>query len=161
MRKLLLRLAVTAIAFMVGVGSSGGINKLSALVNAKAHTVRTLLSPAPRFAPTRRVGRQGYMQEYFTNDSRRVNEGIACFQTPEEAIAEFHETVGRWTQIVERIPKHRNSRGEIGERVVARSVVGQTEQVSIMWYDGGDSFSFIQAPTVELALEFERFLNGE
>lgn len=72
---------------------------------------------------------------------------------------EFRKLIRDAKQVVERVRNYRNYRGYLGERVILinRSESGE-ESVFVLWYDGGDSYSFIGAPTLDLALEFEQHL---
>ncbi len=58
------------------------------------------------------------------------------------------------------MPKFRNHRGEIVERFVIINEANEdgTEWVSILFYDSDESYRFIDAPTLDLALEFEKYL---
>jgi hypothetical protein len=163
MTNFILRVLVAVTALIIGISSVWGFGKLAAFGSRKAHFVRALLSSEHRFTPLARWSHGGYLQDYRTDDGQHINEGMRSFQTPDEAIAEFHRTfVAGSSEILERIPKFRNSHGELGERMVVRTLGREkVEWVAITWYDGGDSFTFVQAPTLELALEFEEFLNGK
>ena len=71
---------------------------------------------------------------------------------------EWGKLLAKATKIVERVPRHQNRSGEWGERVVAvfppDEYGGATAR--ILWYDGGECYLYIRAPTLDIALEFER-----
>lgn len=116
------------------------------------------LQSLPRFMPTGRACGNGYVQGYETAGGQSLAEGVQVFDSPRESRAELAEWVASAVRIVERVPNHKNRWGELGERIVLiyRSNKDEREGAGIYWYGGGDSISFIEAPTLEIALEFER-----
>jgi hypothetical protein len=59
--------------------------------------------------------------------------------------------------IVERVPGYKNRFGDAGERIVVLSPPDENGKAwaSIIWYGGGKYFSYIDAPSLGLAQEFE------
>ena len=116
------------------------------------------LKPLPKFMPTGRGCGSGYVQAYETSDGQWLSEGVQSFQTTREARVALNKWIKNAMRIIERVPNHKNRWGDMGERIVIvnpANKIGQ-ETVSIFWYGGDDSVFFIDAPTLELALEFER-----
>ena len=115
--------------------------------------------PMPRFTPFGRGCGNGYVQSYDTNDGERVAEGVVVFSTRKEARRSFNEGKTQ-ARILERTPNFRDHEGNIGERVIVEYVSKDPQEttVSIMFYDGNDFIRYIDAPTLDLALEFEQYL---
>lgn len=60
-------------------------------------------------------------------------------------------------RIFERVPGYKNRFGEVGERLVLVFPVDEAgrEPASILWVDGRRHMLYIDAPSLELAREFE------
>jgi hypothetical protein len=117
----------------------------------------------PRFQEWGRGCGNGYVQSYNTDDGQMVSEGVISTNSRRHAKREFAKELQAAERIVQRAKNYRDFRGELGERVVLANKGDESGDnwVSILFYDGGDSFSYINAPTLELALEFEQFLTIE
>ena len=85
-------------------------------------------------------------------------EGSACFKTPELARSELQARVAKASRVVEHVPEYKNRLGQAGERIVVVYPAGEAgkEQASILWYGGDDCFLYIDAPSLGVALEFEK-----
>lgn len=117
----------------------------------------------PRFSGTYRGCGFGYIQGYETDDHQELAEGVSGFETREEAAAEFQKRITKAIWIVERTPNYKNRLGELGERLVIINPPDHRNAeitVSILWYDGEIRIDHIEAPTLELAFEFENFLKA-
>jgi hypothetical protein len=114
----------------------------------------------PRFTPTGRGCGTGYRQDYITNDGERLSEGKRGSSFAESIEPEFRQRVEAAAQIVEHIESYPDGHGNFGQRFV---LINKAEKpgvasVSILWNDGNGYYSFIDAPTLDLALEFEKYL---
>ena len=100
----------------------------------------------------------GYGQAYEMPDGQTMSEGSACSETSLEAGREWRKLLAGATKVVERAPRHKNRFGERGERVVALFPPDEYsgETARILWYDGGECYLYISAPTLDIALEFEK-----
>ncbi len=112
----------------------------------------------PKFIPTGRGCGNGYDQAYRTTDGQSLNEGVEIYETAKKTRAKLNEWMTKATQIIERVPNYKNRWGKLGERIVIVNPLDKNgkESVSVLWYGGGKSVSYIDAPNLELALEFER-----
>jgi hypothetical protein len=115
-------------------------------------------SDRTRFKPTARGCGSGYVQGYELPDGQTMMEGTIGYTSKRRTKKEYKEWLAKATSIIERVPESKNRFGMIGERIVALVPTDSTGKAwaTILWYDGGTYFSFIQAPSVELALEFEK-----
>lgn len=103
----------------------------------------------------------GYIQGYETDDGQGLGEGVSWNPSRKRIKREFYKQVRNAKEIIERVPNYRNHNGDLGERIVIvnnANEAGGEESITILWYDGGDSYRFIDAPTFKLALEFEKYL---
>jgi len=177
MRKLFLRIGVGFVTFVVGISAVFVTSKLSTpeneaapnydpVYNAENETV-LIVEPVykaetgiSRFTPYGRGCGNGYAQSYTTDDGQFVDEGVAAGYYPKEIRRDLRKWVRDAKQVIERVPKFRNSLEEVGERIIIVNKPNKEgkESVSILFYDGGDSCRFIDAPTLDLALEFEQYL---
>jgi hypothetical protein len=114
----------------------------------------------PRFLPTGRGCGMGYIQGYETSDGQKLGEGVRWNPKPNVVKLKVAKFVRDAKQVVERQPDFRYGGDSIGERIVIvnRPDESGEESVSILYYDGSDSYKFIDAPTLELAEEFEQYL---
>jgi len=102
----------------------------------------------------------GYTQTYYTDDGQPLSEGVSWNPSPSVIKERFQHWISDAKQVVERVPKFRNHRGEVGERIILINRPDELGRgsVSILFYDGGGSYRFIDAPTLDLAFEFEKYL---
>ena len=121
---------------------------------AKSEPLKSL----PRFMPTGRGCGNGYAQGYKTSDGQWLGEGVQVFETTKKVRTELNKWITQATRIIERVPNYKNRWGKLGERIVIVNPLDENgkESVSVLWYGGGKSVSYIDAPTLELALEFDR-----
>jgi hypothetical protein len=158
MPKLTVRVLLAAITFGIGllcvlaVGWFGRVQLSPVIVDRAATYIPAL---KPRFSPTSRGCGQGYSQGYETNDGERLSEGVSWNPSRKTTSREFQKLVRDAEQVVERIPNYSGYHGWVGERVV---LINGPESVSILLYDGGSAYRFIDAPTLSTALEFEQYL---
>jgi hypothetical protein len=163
MKRIISRTLIAALTFIVGLT---GVWLLSQRAKPKSEgapvsePVALIVTPVhpSRFTPTIRGCGMGYGQVYETSDGQTMSEGSACSGTAREAKKEWRKLLARATKIVERVPRYKNRSGEWGERVVALfppdEYIGETAR--ILWYDGGECYLYISAPTLDMALEFEQ-----
>ena len=165
MRKRFLGIVIGFATFVVGISFVFVTSRLSTSENEKVFIVEPYYQAeigVARFQPFGRGCGNGYVQTYETNDGQFVAEGI----TVEDSAKKVRRVLRKWVrdsrQVIERVPKFRNHRGEVGERIVIlnKPVDGGKESVSIVFYDGGDSYRLIEAPALDLAHEFEQYLIG-
>jgi hypothetical protein len=117
----------------------------------------------PRFSAVLRSCWAGIVQVYMTDDEQQVSEGITFVGNRKEIRAEFKRRLVKAVRVIEHIPNYKNHRGKSGERVVLVNPPDDRnpmETVSILYYDRGQSIAFIDASTLDLALEFEQFLEA-
>jgi hypothetical protein len=115
-------------------------------------------SDRPKFMPTSRGCGSGYVQGYELPDGQKMMEGSIGYPSKRQTKKKYNEWLAKATSIIERVPEFKNRFGKIGERIVTLfppDAAGK-QWATILWYDGGSYFSYIQAPSVDLALEFEK-----
>ncbi|HEV2863912.1 MAG TPA: hypothetical protein VGX48_23150 [Pyrinomonadaceae bacterium] len=166
MRHILPRALVAVLTFFVGLA---GVQLLSHGARPESEGTPASEPPAvivtlvkapepPRFKRSLRGCGMGYFQLYEMPDGQKMSEGAACSETASEAKREWRKLLATATKVVERVPLHKNRLGEWGERVVAffppDEYSGDTAQ--ILWYGGGRCYLYISAPTLDIALEFEK-----
>jgi hypothetical protein len=73
---------------------------------------------------------------------------------------EFRRLVDEAERIVEHVDKYPDGHGNFGERFVLinRPDTVDAAPVSILWSEGDGHYSYIDAPTLDLAYEFEKYL---
>jgi len=112
-----------------------------------------------RFLPTARgCSRNGYVQGYELPDGQTMSEGGVGYPSKRRTRSELKKWLSKASQRVEQVDQYENRFKEKGKRVVALFPADASgkELAIITWYGGGNSFSFIQAPSLDLALEFEK-----
>lgn len=122
------------------------------------HTATASVTNSLEFTPTGRGCGMGYGQTYDMRDGRTMGEGSVCQLNVRATQRQWRKSLASATKIVERVPEYQNRFGERGERVVAWFPPDEfgPESARIMWYDGGTCYLYISAPTLDIALEFER-----
>ena len=178
MKRIIVRLSFLLLTFSVGFAAVWLIGLLTAVspsVENKTlsndHLAETPVSQIPvtapkqkpRFTGTFRGCGFGYTQGYKTDDGQQLSEGITGTATRKKAHAEFKKRVAESVRVIERVPNYKNRLGKLGERVVMINPPdgrNPEETVSILWHDGGQFIAFINAPSLDLALEFEQFLEA-
>jgi hypothetical protein len=178
MKRTFFRLSISILTFAVGfsvVWLAGLLTVLFPPVEIKSASFNELPTgqpiipraetsyQKPRFTGTYRGCGFGYLQGYETDDRQQLSEGITGNASRKKARVEFKKLIAKAARVVERVPNYKNRRGELGERVVLINPPDDRnaeETVSILWYGGGQFISFIDAPSLDLALEFEQFLEA-
>lgn len=164
MRSRPLRFLIAIITFIIGLSASVGYEQFSAEPNVTVEVfVDSGLPTGSRFTPFGRGCGNGYSQSYTTNDGLFVSEGVsAYFGSRRKAKIEFAKLKREASTIIESVRNYRDHRGDVGERLVIEWISNDSiaRGVSIIFYDGGDSYRFVDAPSLDLALEFEQLLIG-
>lgn len=110
----------------------------------------------------------GYVQSYDSNHGEKLSEGVLGYESRQAARKAFNDQLHDATRIIERndvasvVPSTKSYLGAVGERVVLETPpndVGHTS-FAIIWYGGDDAIRVMEAPTLDLALEFEQYLIG-
>jgi len=163
MNRTTFRLLIAVLTFTIGITGVWLLSRKpkvkKALPQVSIESSTTIPeSEKPKFATTFRGCGMGYMQGYELPDGREMSEGSGCFESSRLARKEWRKLIGQASQIVGRVPQYKNRFGEKGERIVALFPPDEygREWAKIMWYDGGDCYLSINAPTLEVALEFEK-----
>ena len=163
MKRLTLYIFVALVTFTIGSGISLLVRRtLPANITpvmtpeATPHAVEPL-----EFTPTAIACGLGYAQMYEMRDGRTMSEGSVCGKDDRTVRDEWRKVLATATHIVERVPGYKSPFGESGERLVARFPPDEfgRESTRIMWYDGGTCYFYISAPTLDIALEFERTMS--
>ena len=160
MRQAIFRLSIATITFAVGF-SGVWMMRTPTITSIRVDpvSVNEVIGDEPthekhRFSPTYRGCKPGYVQGYETDDGHHLSEGVALASG--KLGGGFHERIRKAT-VLKAFPKYRDHRGQVGERYVLQN---DDRSVSILWYGGGDFYSFIEAPSLDLALEFQQFLRA-
>jgi hypothetical protein len=106
----------------------------------------------------------GWVDGYEMPDGQRVSTGLDVFGSPRKAHSELSKTLSKAERILTTTEKYEKPNGEIGKRTVAEFVSkkSETNSVGIFWQKKGeDSYEYIYAPTLEIALEFEQYLESK
>ena len=100
----------------------------------------------------------GYGQVYLLRDGRKMGEGSVCELKARATQKQWQKLLTTATNLVERVPNYKNRFGDSGERVVAWFPPNEfgPESARILWYGGGNCYYYISAPTLDIALQFER-----
>jgi hypothetical protein len=99
--------------------------------------------------PTGRGCGKGYVQGY-EYDGQWIAEGVT-----QMSVSEFKGEISHVT-VIDRIKNVPNRYSEIGERFIIRGIGRDNRQYFGVWWYGKDSFVYVEAQTLQLALEFER-----
>ena len=160
MRRLTLYILVTLVTFAIGSGISLLVQRTfwTNTTSVVTPTTTQNIVDVLEFTPAMRGCGFGYFQEYTMGDGRTMSEGSFCKENARATQREWRKLLASATQIVERVPEYKNRFGESGERVVAHFPPDEfsSESARILWYDGGICYLYIRAPTLDIALEFER-----
>ena len=106
----------------------------------------------------------GWVDGYEMPDGQRVSNGLDVFGSPRKAQSELSKTLSKAERIITTVESYQKPNGEIGKRTVSEFVSKKTgkNSIGIFWQQKGkDSYEYIYAPTLEIALEFEKYLESE
>jgi hypothetical protein len=113
-----------------------------------------------KFNPTMRgCGPSGYIQAYELPDGQKMSEGTDCFDTRKEARKQLQKKLLQAAQVIEQDSAYKSNRhkGEAIERIVLLVAQdGEIPQHAKIIYVVGLCLAEINAPSLELALEFEK-----
>ena len=84
-----------------------------------------------------------------------LSEGVSCGKDNKETKKDFQKLLAK-SKIIERAKNIKNLRGEKGERMILEVFEKNEKYAEIIWFDGGKCYYYIKAPTLELALDFEK-----
>jgi hypothetical protein len=122
------------------------------------------LSPVPTlhtFTPTCRACKPGYILGYQTEDGQDLREGVAAALDKKGDVLEKRLKDAK--RVIQIRRDYRDSRDHItAERIILENQSYYCGEKSfwIITYEYDDAYSFIDAPSLELALEFEQFLTS-
>ncbi len=162
MRRIALRLSIVTFTFAVGLLGVWLFRlpypvKKSNPDKYVASLAAISLKQRPRFRMTFRACGNGYTQGYDTSDLQEMAEGSIGYETRAEARKNIAGMLARAARVVEKVSHYKNRFGEAGERLVLVFPADKAghEPASILWFDGNKILHFIDAPSLELAREFE------
>ena len=163
MPRILLQLSVTLLTFIIGVSLASVWYILShpsveSFKIAESTSVPQLVVEGPRFVQAGNAcGFECSSHIYNSSDGEVLSDSTCGYRSPARAKKELQRDLKGVQKIVERVPKLDWNGRQIGERVVAVFLPDEYGRrwVRIMWTDGPRLHS-INAPTLELALEFEQ-----
>ena len=125
----------------------------------------TISEPKPeRFELLGHACGNGWVDGYEMPDGQRVSTGLDVFGSPRKAQSELSKNFSKAERILTTVEKYEKPNGDIGKRTVAEFVSKKSDRsnVGIFWQQKGkDSYEYIYAPTLEIALEFEQYLESE
>lgn len=153
MRRFSFHLIAAIFTFIIGIAAAWFTGLLP-----KAEMLLGRVAPSYIFTPTARGCGRGYGQTYKLLGGRRMSEGSACFDSPDIAQEKLQTLIAKASEVVERAPKYKNRFGQEGERIVLIIPPNESGEgyASILWYGRGDCYLFIKAPTLDIALGFEK-----
>lgn len=152
MRFTLRRVTVLILTFTIGISAAWSVGLFT-----KAEMLVAKVFPSFIFRREVRGCGCGFVQDYSLLDERSLFEGSAaaiCSNTE----GEFQSTLAKASKIVERVPKT-NKYGDEGERILLLYYSDdlKEERAKILWHSK-DGLTFIDAPTLEVALTFEEVM---
>jgi hypothetical protein len=106
----------------------------------------------------------GWVQGYELPDGQRISTGLDAFGSSKEAESELSKTLSKAERIITTVEKYKKPSREIGKRTIAEFISEKTGKsvVGIFWRKKGeDSYEYIYAPTLEIALEFEKYQESQ
>ncbi|MDQ3061977.1 MAG: hypothetical protein M3R14_03815 [Acidobacteriota bacterium] len=101
---------------------------------------------------------RGYVDGYITSDEERLSSGLEKINP-----SKFRKEIQEASKVIENIENFKNRDGENGVRTIIQiESKGNNKQFyKIVWYDKKENMYYIIAPTLELALEFERWQESQ
>ena len=115
-----------------------------------------LLAPGLVFVPEGRGCGRGYFQTYRLPDGSQMVEGSNGYESPEIAEREFRAFVAKASNVIEHNHEFTDRFGQSGERFVLIVPNEGQSWGSIVWYGGDNVFTYIAAPSLDVARTFER-----
>lgn len=163
MKRLIIHLLIAVFTFTISIASIWLINNTLMLVRISIdEPILSADSSPEEFTPTFRACGMGYVQGYTTPSGESLFEGNSWHESSSAAKRAWQEELKKATKIIERTPKPQNKFGVEGESVIAFfSNTDGTMYVQLMSYDGGEYYKSINAPSLEIALRFEKFLTNK
>lgn len=167
MRKTIIHLVMALITCSIGLAAvwlcSFALSKETAALEMNEDGVLLAALPTKqRFTPTFRACGPGWTQGYITSDDEELSESGNGFASSAHANRELQKRLKEAEIIIERGPKFDASGRKVGERLIA--VFPATEyrgkSVSIIW-TYKDGLGSINAPSLQLALEFEKYPHNQ
>jgi hypothetical protein len=160
MQRRITYLVVTLITFSIGISAvwfCGFIQGIESNEPDENVLLPVVLPAKQRFTPTGRACKPGWAQGYESSDGERLSESGNGFSSVAMANRELQKRISKAEKIVERTVKFDSKGKKVGERVIAifPPNEGRTTWVSIIWTDK-TAIGSINAPSLQLALEFER-----
>jgi len=155
MKQISFRVLISVITFAVGITICWQVK-----YEQVTSPPRFLSGQKLKFIPTiRGDGDFGYAQFYKSTNGHEVVEGAWFHLTNIEANAAFNKAVSDALYLIEFTSEHLNKQ-RVGKRVVLVNRPNQwkSESVSILFYDGGQIIEYIEAPSLQLAYEFEKHI---
>lgn len=159
MRRAFSGFLIATSTFLIGLRTN---EMIYAAASTPAFAYTVFAAVLPRFTPTRRGCGLGYFQDYETNHGETVSEGVTVFDSRREARQFLEKKQREAVRIVERKANAFDIDGDSGLRLILEDPSDEAGKTScsIIWYDGGQFVRQIEAPTPDLALEFEQYLIG-
>lgn len=163
MRNRLSRILIALVCFGLGVGAAMAVDIFERVyfsyepisVLGAGHSSQH--SEFRRFTPTYRRVCPAYAQGFKAPDGERVSEGVSPVDNPFGQ--GYRQRILEGSTLVY-VREYHGHRGVLGERYILQNPPNEQGEtsVSILFYSGRDHYRFINAPTKDLALEFEQFL---
>lgn len=177
MKFLTLRIAIASFAFVLGVTAFWIAARQSYIV-APAEVAQTEVARLnsniaetteanlnkERFTFLGHACGNGWSQGYELPDGQHISTGLNVYDSSKEANAKISETLAKSERIITTVEKYKNSDGKRGKRIIAEFTSEKTGEniVGIFWFrKGKDSYEYIYAPTLEVALEFEKYQKSQ
>lgn len=100
----------------------------------------------------------GYVDGYITGNEERLSSGLAKINP-----SEFRKEIREASKVIENIDDFKNRDGENGVRVVVQveDEDGNKRFYKIIWYDKKENMYYIIAPSLNLAIEFEKWQESQ
>lgn len=153
------RFLVVLITFGIGVACARLTNLFSQpTITIEEHTVRRItLWPATRFKLVDRSCESGCVETYEIPSGQQVSFTYACFTaTAPDARLAMQEFIKEGTVIQHQQEAERQGTSERTVVVYPKDDIGQNPAKIFSYHHGDVCFQYIEAGSVELALEFER-----
>jgi hypothetical protein len=170
MKRLSFRFLIGSLTFVLGISAVWRADRLAAFVPPDPHysaeNIAVSVAPAvenkARFHSILRGCGFGYSELYETDDGQNLSEGSIGYATAGKARATFNKRKKQAVRVLE-ISSADETQRVTSQRMVLieRADKSAPETVSILSYDGGQFIFFINGPSLDLVLEFEKYLKGK